>query len=87
MIIIKHLKKHVFAPFNSNLSTESDGLKIDHEYSNLNLDKNGNIRLNLRDDKSIIIGIKRDAEKSMIHIYEWMDKLVDNLLQGPYLEI
>jgi len=68
--------------------TESDGLKIDHEYSNLNLDKNGNIRLNLRDDKSIItLGSRDAAEKSVLGstFMEWMDKLVDNLLQGPYL--
>jgi len=68
--------------------SETDGLKIDHEYTNINLDKSGNILLNLRDDKSVITLGSSDAEEKSVlgsTFMEWMDSLVQNLLSGPYL--
>jgi hypothetical protein len=71
--------------------TNSDGLKIDHEYTNINLDPYGNILLNLRDPKSVITLGSKDADESAVLGDTWMswfDTLVDNLLGsngGPYL--
>lgn len=71
--------------------TESEGLKIDHEYSNVNLDKNGNICLNIRDESSIITLGSKDADENAVlgsTFMDWMDSLVDNLIGsngGPYL--
>jgi len=69
----------------------SEGLKIDHEYTNINLDPYGNILLNLRDPKSIITLGSKDADESALLGDTWMnwfDTFVDNLLGsngGPYL--
>ncbi len=71
---------------------DSEGLKIDHEYTNLNLDKNGNILLNIRDDKSIItLGSKDADEKAVLGttFMKWMDDFIDNLIGsngGPYFD-
>jgi len=70
---------------------KSEGLKIDHEYTNINLDKNGNINLNLRDnDAKVLIGSPDSAQAAILgtSFMAWMDTLVDNLLGengGPYL--
>ena len=50
--------------------SSSEGLKIDHEYSNVNLDPYGNISLNLRDDKSIITMGSKDASESVVSPFE-----------------
>ena len=68
---------------------ESDGLKIDHEYTNINLDPNGNIQLNLRDSNSVISLGSVDAEENAVlgkTFMEWMDKLVDKLMGTPYYD-
>jgi hypothetical protein len=71
--------------------SETEGLKIDHEYSNVNLDPYGNIQLNIRDDKSIITLGSKDAVESMVlgdTFMTWFDSFVTNLLGangGPYL--
>jgi LAS superfamily LD-carboxypeptidase LdcB len=59
--------------------TKTDGLKIDHEYSNINLDSNGNINLNARDNNSKInIGSKDASEAAILgtSFLEWLDKFV-----------
>jgi hypothetical protein len=69
----------------------SEGLKTDHEYSNMTLDPYGNICLNIRDDKSIITFGSKDASESIVLGDTWMtwfDSFVTNLLGangGPYL--
>ena len=69
----------------------SEGLRLDHEYTNINLDKNGNILLNLRDNKSIItLGSKDSDEEAVLGttFMEWFDTFIDNLLgtnSGPYI--
>lgn len=69
----------------------SEGLRLDHEYTNINLDKNGNILLNLRDNKSIItLGSKDSDEEAVLGttFMEWFDTFVENLLgtnSGPYI--
>jgi hypothetical protein len=71
--------------------TQSEGLKLDHEFSNINLDPNGNILLNLRDTESLITLGSADAdEQSMLGttFMNWMDGFIDNLLGekgGPYI--
>ena len=70
---------------------ESEGLKLDHEYTNINLDKDGNILLNLRDNKSVITMGSVDADEEAVlgtTFMKWVDTLVDNLMGtkgGPYL--
>ena len=44
----------------------SEGLRLDHEYTNINLDKNGNILLNLRDNKSIITLGSKDSDEEAV---------------------
>lgn len=67
---------------------QSEGLKIDHEYTNINLDPYGNILLNLRDNQSILTLGSRDADEEAVlgsTFMDWMDELVSNLLgsNGP----
>lgn len=59
--------------------TNSEGLKIDHEYSNINLDANGNINLNARDNNSKVNIGSPDATQAAIlgtSFMAWMDKFV-----------
>lgn len=68
--------------------TKSEGLKMDHEYTNINLDQNGNILLNLRDNKSVITLGSRDAGEEAVlgtTFMSWMDSFLENLsgLNGP----
>jgi hypothetical protein len=69
----------------------STGLKLDHEYTNINLDSNGNINLNLRDGNSkVLIGSPDSAQAAVLgtSFMAWMDTLIDNLLGangGPYI--
>ena len=59
--------------------TKSEGLKIDHEYSNINLDSNGNINLNARDNSSKVNIGSPDATQAAIlgtAFMEWMDKFI-----------
>jgi len=68
---------------------KSEGLKIDHEYTNLNLDKNGNILLNLRDNKSVITLGSRDADEEAIlgtTFMQWFDLFIQNLEVGAYID-
>jgi len=71
--------------------SESTGLKLDHEYTNINLDKDGNINLNLRDGNSkVLIGSPDSAQAAVLgtSFMAWMDTFIDNLLGangGPYL--
>ena len=71
--------------------SKSTGLKLDHEYTNINLDKNGNINLNLRDGQSKVhIGSPDSAQAAVLgtSFMAWMDRFIDNLLGsngGPYL--
>lgn len=71
--------------------SSSEGLKTDHEYTNINLDPYGNIGLNIRDDKSIITFGSKDANESVVlgdTFMTWFDSFVTNLLGsngGPYL--
>jgi LAS superfamily LD-carboxypeptidase LdcB len=70
---------------------DEEGLKIDNVFTNLNLDKNGNILLNLRDNKSIITMGSVDADEEAVlgtTFMAWFDDFVSNLIgeqSGPYL--
>lgn len=62
--------------------TKTDGLKIDHEYSNINLDSNGNINLNARDNNSKVNIGSSDASEAAIlgsTYLEWWDRVLDLL--------
>lgn len=68
--------------------TESEGLKLDHEYTNINLDPDGNIKLNLRDNESNVYIGSPDATQAAIlgnHFMDWMDTFVDSLLSGAFI--
>lgn len=72
-------------------SNTEDGLKIDHEYSNINLDTDGNIALNLRDNRSYITLGSADGDEPAVLgkiFFKWMTKLVNALMGangGAYL--
>jgi hypothetical protein len=60
-----------------------EGLKIDHEYSNLNIDPYGNILLNLRDNSSVVTIGSDDAREQFLlgsSFMSWFDTLVSALL-------
>jgi hypothetical protein len=66
----------------------STGLKIDHEYSNINLDNSGNILFNLRDNKSVItVGSKDADEEAMLGttFMSWFEDFMEILIgvNGP----
>jgi LAS superfamily LD-carboxypeptidase LdcB len=68
--------------------TKTDGLKIDHEYSNINLDSNGNINLNARDNNSKVNIGSSDASEAAIlgtTFLEWFDQVVQLLLTNAAL--
>lgn len=84
--------KSVFLDHSTQIyRSDSEGLKIDHEYTNINLDKNGNILANLRDNNSVITLGSSDASEEAVlgtTFFNWMDSLVDNLngnSGGPFL--
>lgn len=57
----------------------SEGLKLDHEFTNINLDSNGNINLNLRDNLSKVNIGSPDASQAAIlgtAFMEWFTKLM-----------
>lgn len=57
----------------------SEGLKIDHEYSNINIDKSGNININIRDNDSKVNIASKDAAQAAIlgtAFMEWLDKVI-----------
>ncbi len=69
-------------------SNDSTGLKLDYNKSNINLTKSGNIAINLRDNSSYLYLGTEDADQAAILGNTWMnwfDKLVSNLLSGPYI--
>ena len=68
--------------------SKTEGLKLDHEYTNVNLDKNGNINLNLRDNKSYVkIGTSTSDQEAVLgtHFMAWMDKFIDVISGTPYI--
>jgi hypothetical protein len=61
----------------------TEGLKIDHEYSNINIEPSGNIALNLRDNQSVITLGSADAREQAVlgtTFLSWLDSLVQSLL-------
>lgn len=67
------------------------GLTLDSERTNIRLDQNGNIKLNLRDAQSNLHLGTDDADQAVIlgnHFLDWFDDFVDNLMGaqgGPYM--
>lgn len=69
---------------------DSEGLKIDHKYNNINLTEN-TIDLNLKDNqRHVNIGDATAGQQAILgnHWMDWFDKFVDNLMgnqAGPFL--
>jgi hypothetical protein len=69
---------------------ESEGLKIDHKYNNVNLTEN-TIDLNLKDNnRNLNLGDATADQQAILgnHWLDWFDEFVDNLLgsqAGPFL--
>jgi len=60
--------------------TKTDGLKIDHEFSNINIDANANINLNARDNNSKInLGSNDAAEAAVLgsSFFGWLDRVIE----------
>jgi len=68
---------------------DSEGLKLDHKWNNMNITESG-IDLNLKDNgKNINLGDSSATQQAILgnHWMSWFDKFVDNLLgsqAGPY---
>lgn len=67
--------------------SQSEGLRIDHEFSNINITKDGNIDVNLRDNsKKLNLG-SPDADQQVVlgtDFMSWMDEFVNALLSPAY---
>ncbi len=69
---------------------DTEGLKIDHKYNNVNLTEN-TIDLNLKDNnRNVNIGDSAASQQAILgnHWLDWFDEFVDNLLgtnAGPFL--
>lgn len=73
--------------------SESEGLKIDHEYSNMNITKNGSINMNLKDNSAKLNLGSPDPDQRVVlgdNFMKWMDKFMEalsapgsNYLTGP----
>lgn len=66
----------------------AEGLKIDHEQSNITLDSYGNIQLNLRDNKSTITLGSSDAQEQFVlgtTFMNWMDVFIQKMTSKPYI--
>jgi hypothetical protein len=69
---------------------DSEGLKIDHKYNNINITEN-TIDLNLKDNnRNVNIGDSTAGQQAILgnHWMDWFDEFVDNLLgtnAGPFL--
>ena len=69
---------------------DSEGLKIDHKYNNVNITEN-TIDLNLKDNnRHVNIGDATAGQQAILgnHWMDWFDEFVDNLMGnngGPYL--
>lgn len=63
--------------------SESEGLKIDHEYSNINLRKNGNININLKDNSTKLNLGSPDPDQRVVlgdNFMKWMDQFIEALV-------
>jgi hypothetical protein len=63
---------------------DSEGLKLDHKYNNINLTENG-IDLNLKDNNlSLNLGDASASQQAILgnHFMEWMDKFLTTLQSG-----
>ena len=68
--------------------SKSEGLKLDHEYTNINLDANGSINLNLRDNNSKTNIGSPDASQAAVlgsAFMTWMDKLANIFISNTAL--
>lgn len=69
---------------------DSEGLKVDYKYNNLNIKENS-IDLNLKDNnRSLNLGDATAGQQAILgnHWLDWFDEFVDNLMGakgGPYL--
>lgn len=67
--------------------SESEGLRIDHVFSNINITKNGNINVNLRDNSTKLNLGSPDADQQVVlgtDFMDWMDKFIEALTNSPY---
>jgi hypothetical protein len=68
---------------------ESEGLKIDHKYNNINITENS-VDINLKDNnRTLNLGDSGATQQAILgnHFMQWFDEFVDNLLgakAGPY---
>ena len=66
---------------------DSEGLKLDHKFNNINIKEN-QININLKDNFGIInIGDQTANQQALLgnHWLDWFDEFVEILLSGPYL--
>ena len=70
---------------------DSEGLKIDHKFNNINI-KDKTINLNLKDNTTLLnLGDETSSQQAILgnHWMDWFDLFVDNLLcnqGGPYID-
>jgi len=87
----KSMKSLLFDHKTQIYVNDSEGLKIDYKYNNINI-KESTINLNLKDNLSLLNLGDEIAEQQAIlgnHWMDWFDLFVDNLLGnkgGPYID-
>ncbi len=87
---LKSFKSIYFDRKTQIYSNDSEGLKIDYKYNNINL-KQDSVNLNLKDNNSMLnLGDETAGQQAMLgnNWLDWFDEFVENLLGsngGPYL--
>ena len=78
------MKSLIFDHNTQIYTNESEGLKLDHKYNNINIKKNG-INLNLKDNNMLVnIGDATANQQAILgnHFFDWFDKFIETLMSN-----
>lgn len=84
----KSFKSVLFDHSTQIYRTKSQGLILDHEYTNMNLDASGNINCNLRNnDARIHLGTPDASQQAVLgnHFTNWMKRFLEALAGTPFI--
>jgi hypothetical protein len=83
------MKSLIFDHKTQIFSNDTEGLKLDHKFNNINIKENS-INLNLKDNNmSVNIGDSASNQQVILgtNFFKWFDEFVDQLMTQPYLGV
>ncbi len=83
------MKSLIFDHKTQVFSNDTEGLKLDHKFNNINIKENS-INLNLKDNNmSVNIGDSASNQQVILgtNFFTWFDEFVDQLMTQPYLGV